>query len=415
MKLYWPEAFGEDCGFVGYNRAVKQLFKAARDCFTNNADEADARLYCNIPYHHNPKEIKLDGKPLVVYTMFESTQMPIAWVDFLNRHADAIMVPTRFCREVFRQSGVYKPIRISTLGVDPDEFKYIEPIQHEGFNFLWQGHYYDPEGRKGAKFAEQAFKELLNEGKIAEDTKLILKYRPHNNFPIRISRLEAEHGIVHISDTVPREEMNHILATTDCCINPSRGEGFGYIPLEQMACGLPVILTDWSYPYAKSGYCIPVDFTLEESPTIWCYQHFAITGLGLEWNFGKGIKYWKLPKLMQRIPNGGQSFGPDGFTNEPKRLWKSIYNWIAAFHKKSGLYHNLMNHFRWEVKFESTGYDATINIESLKKAMINVYENRVYYKQMGKQISEFALREYSMARVRSEFENAIDDLEEELL
>lgn len=415
MKLYWPEAYGEDCGFVGYNRAVNQLFKAGNGCFTNNIDEADARLYCNIPYHHNPKDLKIPGKPLIIYTMFESTQMPVAWVEFLNKHVDAIIVPTSFCQEVFRISGVYKPIKISTLGVDSDEFKYIEPIAHVGFNFLWQGHHYDPNGRKGARFAEQAFRELRDEKKIDHETRLILKYRPHNNFPIRIHRLETEPGIVHISDTVSRAEMNQILATTDCCINPSRGEGFGYIPLEQMACGLPVIITDWSYPYSKSGNCITVKYKLEESPTIWCYQHLALTGFGLEWNFGKGIKYLKWPKLLQRIPNGGQSFGPDGITNEPKKLWKSIYNCIAALHKKSGLYHNLMNQWRYEIKLESTGYDATVNVEDLKKAMLNVYENRVYYRGMGKHISEYALNEYSISRVRSEFITAIDELEEVLL
>jgi glycosyltransferase involved in cell wall biosynthesis len=54
--------------------------------------------------------------------------------------------------------------------------------------------------------------------------------------------------------------MDKILSYVDCFVFPSRGEGWGSPPLEAMATGCPVILTDWSGPteYMSSDVCYPL-------------------------------------------------------------------------------------------------------------------------------------------------------------
>lgn len=423
-SIYWPEAFGKELNFVGYNRAVKQLQKALGDIVSDKIYlNTKARLYCNIPFHHDPKSLKVTTVdfnqpcrkvPTIAYTMFESTQLPKSWAKFLNKHIDAIITPTQFCADVFRLSGVTIPIKVACLGIDRDEFKYIPPVEHEGFNFFWQGHNYDPNGRKGAKFVEQAFKELRAEGHFNESIRLYLKYRPHQNFPISLANVEVEPGIIHFSETLSREAMNALLSIMDCCVNPSRGEGFGYIPLEQASIGRPVIVTDWSYPYANDDFCIKVRYDLKKSPTIWCYKHIAINGLGIEYNSGYDLKYLRLPKRMQRVPNGCYEFGANGKEEYiGKSIWKTIYNFIVGLHEKSRFYQDVSRKFRYELKFESTGYDAEVNIQDLKNKMLHVYKNKESYASMGPQTSESALSAWSLERIRNEFVQALTELTEE--
>lgn len=51
---------------------------------------------------------------------------------------------------------------------------------------------------------------------------------------------------VKISDRLDLEEdrMSRLYASMDLVIQPSRGEGFGLVPLEARACGTPVLMTD---------------------------------------------------------------------------------------------------------------------------------------------------------------------------
>lgn len=414
-SIYWPEAFGKEADFVGYNRAVKQIFKSVGpDAFTKElCDNSEFRLYCNIPYHHAPKELKKCGLPLVAYTMFESTQMPKAWVKFLNNNVDAVIVPTQYCCDVFRMSGVTRPIKIATLGVDRNEFQYICPDDHDGFNFLWQGHHYDPKGRKGAGVVEQAFRELRDCGVFDESVKLYLKYRPHQNFDFKLHNVEAEPGIIHISDTLSKEEMRELLRKTDCCVNSSRGEGFGYIPLEQMAMGKPVILTNYSFPYIDKDVCIPVDYQLSKSPTNWCYKHFAITSIGLEWNTGKELRQIRWPELLKKVPNGHDEFGINGWTKSKKTLRGTLHNAIADLQQKLGLYKNIGNDFRYGFNLESTGYDASCSVEDLKAKMSYVYTTIGEWREKGESISYYARNFWGLDRVKAEFNRAISELRTE--
>jgi len=410
MKIYWPESQGKKCSFVGYNHAIGLLAKALNGCITSNPDEADFRIYYNIPWHHNPEELKLPGKPLIVCTMFECTKIPSTWVKFLNKHADAILVPSQFNLDVFKMSGVKKPIKVVSLCVDQEEFSYLPIKEHEGFNFLWQGHNYDPNGRKGAALVEKAFRELREEGVFGEDVKLYLKYRPYEDFKVEIDRLEVEPGIIHISSTLSEDEMRELYSTIDCCINTSRGEGFGFIPLEQMAMGRPVIITDWSYPYLDLPGCFRVKYELKKSPVIWLYKHMAFTKQHIEWNLGKGLKEIRLPNYTKRVSNGDLEFGVKGWSRSKKSVWKSIRNLLADLHEKSGFYWKPGKHKRFTLMLEKKGYDAEVDIDDLKNYMVFMYRDKEALNKKSKEISDAAISKWGMHKMKIEFLLAIEEL-----
>lgn len=414
MKIYWPESLGKACSYVGYNHAVGILRKAFGEMVTANKNEADIRLYCNIPFHHNPKELRIPGKPLVIYTMFESTKLPNSWVKFLNKHVDAILVPSEFNVKVFMASGVKKPIKVVPLGIDKDEFSYIPIAKHEGFNLLWQGHNYDPNGRKGAKIAEQAFRELRESKFLPENAKLYLKYRPHESFKIEIDNLEAEPGIIHISSTLSREKMAELYSKIDCCVNTSRGEGFGFIPLEQAVIGRPVLLTDWSYPFNDSLPFMKIPCALKKSPVVWFYKHITFSAHYLEWNFGKGLRQIKLPDLMKRVSNGAIEFGPGlKQTFVPKTLRGTIHNFIAGLHEWSGLYWKATRTKKHTILFERRGCDAEVNIDELKVGILVAYESKEFLQKEAAEMSEKVADTWSLKRIRTKMEVALKELQNE--
>jgi hypothetical protein len=404
MRLYYPEAKGQ-IDFVGYNQAIRLFRRALSSYISDSPNDSEYRMYCNLPWHHAPKSLKGD-KPLFIYTMYESTRLPSAWVTFLNRHADIIAVPTYFCKNVFLSCGVKKPIGILSLGLDPDEIQPSLKTNTGGeYAFLWQGVAYDPKGRKGVDVAVQAFRELKNEGLI-DNAKLILKYRCSDGLPM--NGIEDAQGIVYLQSELKRCEMHELYKKIDCCINPTRGEGFGLIPLEQMAIGKPVIMTGFSLPYIEHDCCLPVDYRLKQSPIFWNHKFLSVSKNGAVWNSGglsKGIRI--MPKLLQQLPDGGkvQSFPPLPI-NRGEALKGKINNAVMNFQKAIRFYHNpRARSFR--LYQENTGKDATVVIQDLKQKMLWCYNNREAAEKMGTRAREYALREWTLERMRSDFHNNI--------
>jgi glycosyltransferase involved in cell wall biosynthesis len=178
---------------------------------------------------------RLNNEFRIGYTMVENTKMGKHWVEACNR-MDAILVPSKYLIQVFKDSGVTVPIRSVKQGIDSRRFKYVNRPKKKVFTFGTIG-YMDE--RKNWKDLAQAF---CSEFEEFEPVELVIKnsnkYFEHMTFHDRRIRV--------INDNLHFDEITNLYSTFDCFVFPSHAEGSGLPPREAMATGLPTILTNWS-------------------------------------------------------------------------------------------------------------------------------------------------------------------------
>lgn len=221
---------GKDGYGIARDKIIDGLKRLDVDISTTYDDQKVGLLF------HNPYSVlKMENPYRIVFTMFESSKIPDDWPEYLNG-ADKVLVPSRWCQEVFRKSGV--ETTVVPLGFDNNIFKYYERINkrkaRKDFVFL---HYNAFNIRKG--FTE-LFKAFTQEFQKDEPVKLILKTNLRS-IPIPI-RQEMYPNIKIIHEELPEKGLVELIKESDCFVFPSRGEGFGMTPLECMATGMPAIV-----------------------------------------------------------------------------------------------------------------------------------------------------------------------------
>lgn len=201
---------------------------------------------------HQYTELAMCG-PTVAITMFESTKLPDGWTDVLNRMS-AVVVPSLWCRDVFKQNGVKAPMHVIPLGVSETYHPFTRPLNRQPLTFLAIG---DRFRRKGWDLAVIAFNKAFGTN---PDYKLIIKSRAHA-MPFDINHPNVE----IIRQDMTEHEMQGLFERTDCLIAPTHGEGFYLFPLEYMRTGAPAIVTNWSGPADYIHLCYPLRYTLVDA------------------------------------------------------------------------------------------------------------------------------------------------------
>lgn len=176
------------------------------------------------------------------FTMFECDRIPDGWVPMLQK-VDMLLVPSHFNREVFGKHYPIENIHVAPLGVDYESFPYQERRRGDVLRFL---HFSSvcTEFRKGADLAYAAFQKAFP-GR--EDVYLEINCRvpqPGTTAEQAWKTLAIDDPRVQLVFNLKTvQELRDLYYTFDCLIYPSRGEGFGLIPLEAMSTGLPAIHT----------------------------------------------------------------------------------------------------------------------------------------------------------------------------
>jgi glycosyltransferase involved in cell wall biosynthesis len=178
----------------------------------------------------------------MAYSMLETTRIPRSWVNILNEEFDAVIVPDPFFISAYENSGVLIPIFVAPIPMRLSSY-FERPIHLETpsdpFIFM------DASANKNPAVLINAFAAafgcsskvhlVMRSGVVSAETRKIVNDVIGRN---GLENITIENGFLTESQWIDK------LASCDCYINLSRGEGFSLIPREAFALGVPSIITD---------------------------------------------------------------------------------------------------------------------------------------------------------------------------
>jgi glycosyltransferase involved in cell wall biosynthesis len=192
---------------------------------------------------------------LVAVDVCDSDRMSDYAVSLLNQ-ADKVIVPSNYCVEVYRSSGVKKPVYRVPHGVDPEWYTtpniwYIAPTKSINPSLLevylyklrkskklllyWLWH---SSTRKGWLEVKELYSKLIREHR---DVVLLLK----TIYPNMSEFQEVMHlGVIQIYGWLSEYEKMALYDLADVTLVFSRGGGFEHNALESLARGIPVVTSN---------------------------------------------------------------------------------------------------------------------------------------------------------------------------
>jgi glycosyltransferase involved in cell wall biosynthesis len=194
---------------------------------------------------------RIPGIPNIGITMFETNRIPKDWANACNL-MDLVLVPSKWNKQMFIDSGVTAPIEVMPIGIEHQNFPDKPFVTSEKFKFysifefthrkdyisLITSYY---SAFAGVKDVVLVLKTYF--GSTADANKQLV----HNTIKgIKNSMLVDHPEIVLIDSILPDAELSQIHKDCDCFVLPTRGEGFGIPIADAMYFGNPVIVTDYS-------------------------------------------------------------------------------------------------------------------------------------------------------------------------
>jgi len=170
-----------------------------------------------------------EGQYRACFTMWETDVLPVRFSRWLNQY-DEILVPCMHNVEVFAPH--HPKVNYIPLGVDTEWWKPYDRPENNKFRFhaagsLWR--------RKGLDKVVEAFNKLN-----LPDAELHIKAAPHaSDVP---EGIQSDTVFLH-REWMDRGTQRDWFNQADCFVAPARGEGFGLIPLQAIALGVPTIVT----------------------------------------------------------------------------------------------------------------------------------------------------------------------------
>jgi glycosyltransferase involved in cell wall biosynthesis len=208
---------------------------------------------CNICVALNPSEtlvgVRRSGVKVFGLFVGDVDVVPESWQHVLDQ-CDVVMTPSAWCRDVIAASGVKTPLMVLNHGIASIFSPISSAERHCGnpngvFVFLHMcSAVFCPE-RKGTPQFFKAIGHLVDDGcdisarvVFGMQTRIVkqmLKELP--------DRVKAHTQIHFLSGARPQDEIIKTYNGAHAVVFPSRAEGFGCIPLEVRACGIPVVQT----------------------------------------------------------------------------------------------------------------------------------------------------------------------------
>jgi glycosyltransferase involved in cell wall biosynthesis len=203
------------------------------------------------------------GSKKIAYVVWETTRMPDDKRSVL-RTMDELWTPSTWGRQLLIDNG-FEPSNVKVVpeGVDTERFRAVsEPKRNGRFRFLFVGKW---EVRKGIADLISAFCQEFEAHELVE---LVVHgwnpYLPGFNLAANVRRLIGpDSPSVVASQPCDDDGLIDLYNSCDAFVLPTRGEGWGLPITEAMACGLPVVVTQYGAPLdfvdPDCAYFIPVE------------------------------------------------------------------------------------------------------------------------------------------------------------
>jgi hypothetical protein len=203
------------------------------------------------------------GAYKIGFTMLETDHIPAEWARQANL-MDEVWVPSTFNVDTFVRSGVTRPLHVIPLGIDPDHFNpQIRgfPLR-DTFTFL---SVFEWGERKAPEVLLRAFNDEFRANEPVILICRVLNRDGSVNVGQQVEGLQLKDSggqiVFSLNEVIPYHQAGALYRSADCFVLSTRGEGWGMPILEAMACGLPVIATDWSAQrdFMNHGNAYPVE------------------------------------------------------------------------------------------------------------------------------------------------------------
>lgn len=234
---------------VNLNKAIGYGY--AGDSVTNSLKELG-----HVVYYQNPKcPVQLNftqpytyklhkGQYQIGYTPWESTLIPDKWQEGLNA-VDEIWTTSNWCKDVFEENG-FKNIKVFPHGIKNIWIPKKRIVEDKKpLKFLHIG---EPAPRKAGQLVVDTFIKIFGNNPEyhltvkAHNTSSIRVYDPHSKRE-RLTSPDIYKNITLITEEYSEEQLVKLYHDHHVLVYPSWGEGFGFIPLQALATGMPTICT----------------------------------------------------------------------------------------------------------------------------------------------------------------------------
>lgn len=247
---------------VGYSNAMHNIFNTLNNNgFDCQIREASAPVAIGMGYPIDYKFIP--GQYRIGYTAWESTKLQNDWYDIMN-NCHEIWATSSWTARVFKKELGRDDIHVYPHGITHD-WKIHEREVGDVFRFLHIG---EPQIRKNGQLVVDAFTEVFGKDPKYQ---LVMKTGGFNT-----TRVYAPDGSIlggpdaHypniriINESLSHNQMIDLYHLCHALVYPTAGEGFGFIPLQALATGMPVIST-WQWAEYKEFITIKLNSSLGES------------------------------------------------------------------------------------------------------------------------------------------------------
>jgi glycosyltransferase involved in cell wall biosynthesis len=253
-------------GYAGQN--IRQSLTSLGHQVSLFDESADVQLnFCHPTYYEHS-----NSQYQIGYSPWESSALPQGWLEGFNS-VNEVWTTSQKCKEWFGNAGVTKPIYVYEHGVEPIWSPKRRKPQKK-IRFLHIG---EPAPRKGGQLALEAFRSAFES---QDDVHLTIKVQGHNTTRAYLSNIRRGGprnilGLPHqvyqnvslVDDNLSAEELVGLYHSHDVLVYPSWGEGFGLIPLQGLATGMPTICTGAWAPYERFLGNLSLDS--QEYPSPW--------------------------------------------------------------------------------------------------------------------------------------------------